>query len=293
MKILIIGASGMLGHKLWIELSKNNEVTGTLRNKFDLLNNLTNKSRFLVTGIDVRDKDSLKKLVVSLKPDVVINCTGIIKQLSDSEKHIPSIYMNALFPHLLSDICKETGARLIHFSTDCVFKGTTGNYTENSESDASDLYGKTKFLGETTEKNTFTIRSSFIGHELKSHKSLIDWFLGATGKIKGFKKAVYTGFPTIEIARIIENHILPHPEISGTLNVSSEPVNKFDLLNIVNRVYGKNIAIDEENSFFMERSLNSEKFRTATGFKPKSWEEMIEEMYKDYIENKKLYISVL
>jgi len=292
MKILILGANGLLGHKLWLELSKNHSVVGTVRKAPENLRILSNKNRMLIENVDMWDRESIATLMTTQQPDIVINAVGIIKQRDDAHNEKESTYINAQLPHLLADLCLSENARFIHFSTDCVFNGSRGDYIEIDSSDAEDLYGKTKFAGETTEKNTFTMRTSIIGHELTNHASLIDWFLGAPKEVKGFTKAIYTGFPTLEIARILEEFVFPHPELYGMYHVASRQINKYKLLNIVNEIYGKNANITKETNFFMERSLNSERFNHATGFVPKSWKKMVEEMHSDYLKNRELYIPV-
>ncbi len=172
---------------------------------------------------------------------------------------------------------------MIHISTDCIFSGSKGNYTEADLSDATDLYGRTKYLGEVEYPHCVTLRTSIIGHELKTDLSLIDWFLNQTGIVKGFTKAMYTGFPTIEMERIITNSVIPNETLSGTYQVSSAPISKYDLLSLVKSVYKKQIDIERFDDFAIDRSLDSSKFQLATGYKPPSWDEMIEDMYADFL----------
>ena len=172
------------------------------------------------------------------------------------------------------------GARLIHMSTDCVFSGSVGMYTESTFPDANDLYGRSKYLGEVDYLNAITLRTSIIGHELSGSKSLVCWFLSQMGSVKGFKKAIFSGLPTIEIAKVIRENVLPNTSLRGTYHLSVDPINKYDLLKLIARQYEKEIDIIPDESYVIDRSLNSERFRLATGFKPKPWPQLIKEMYE-------------
>ena len=212
----------------------------------------------------------------TVRPDVILNCIGIIKQLKEAESPSITIAVNALFPHLLSELCREMGIRLVHVSTDCVFSGREGKYTEDSQPDAYDLYGRTKLLGEVTEKNSITLRTSMIGREIEKTVGLIEWFLSQKGKkVQGYRQAIFSGFTTKVLAGIIRDVILQYPDLSGLYHVSSEPINKFDLLCLVKNTMGLAVEIEAYDDFFCDRSLNSDKFRSLTGFAP-SWPEMIE-----------------
>lgn len=175
-----------------------------------------------------------------------------------------------------------TGARLIHFSTDCVFSGKQGQYKEDDFADAYDLYGRTKYLGEVDYENAITLRTSIIGHELESKRSLVDWFLNQSSEVKGFRKAIFSGLPTIEIARIVREYVIPNPKLRGLYHLSVDPISKYDLLRMVGTIYGKDIAIIPDDELIIDRSLNSDRFRSATGFKPKPWLELVEAMHNEY-----------
>ena len=217
------------------------------------------------------------------KPDVVINCIGIIKQLPNANNHLESLAINSTLPHRLAKYCDAIGAKLVHFSTDCVFSGKQGFYKEEDFPDAYDLYGRTKFLGEVAYENSVTLRTSIIGHELDRSKSLVDWFLSQSGEVKGFSKAVFSGLPTIEVARVVKEYVIPNPNLSGLFHLSVDPINKYDLLNLVATTYGKSINIIRDDNLVIDRSLNSDRFRAATGFKPKPWPELIKDMHEDYL----------
>lgn len=283
MRILVFGAGGMLGHKLIQVLRQGHEVFGTLRSdSSESLPDPIFERVDLIPGVTVEDADSVRRAVVESKPDVVINAIGIIKQLPDSKNVITTLTVNSIFPHRLAELGHEFAFRLITMSTDCVFSGERGNYSENDSPDAVDLYGRSKQLGEVTGSNCLTLRTSIIGHELGTAHSLIDWFLSnRDGKVKGFANAIYSGFPTVVFAAIIDNLIRNYPQLSGLYHVSSEPINKYDLLALVNKEYAANVTIERDEDFKIDRSLDSTRFRNETGFVPSSWEEMVRSMKKD------------
>ncbi|BCG83467.1 NAD(P)-dependent oxidoreductase (plasmid) [Mesorhizobium sp. 113-3-3] len=217
------------------------------------------------------------------RPDVVVNCVGIIKQLDASRNHLTSLSINASLPHRLAQLSRVAGARLIHVSTDCVFSGSKGNYLESDFADANDLYGRTKFLGEVDYPNAVTLRTSIIGHELESSKSLVDWFLSQQGEVRGYKNAVFSGLPAVELARVIKEFVIPNNDLRGLFHVSADPINKFDLLSLVSKAYDKEIDIIADTSVTVDRSLNSGLFRKTTGFKPDPWPELVAAMHESYL----------
>ena len=233
-----------------------------------------------VSGVDVESLDSLTRMFATVQPDIVINCIGIVKQLADSNDPLIALPINALLPHRLARLAQVAGARLVHMSTDCVFSGAKGNYVEGDLPDAYDLYGRSKLLGEVDYPNAITLRTSIIGHELTGNRSLVDWFLSQTGEVDGYKNAIFSGLPTVEIARIIQDHVIPNSDLHGLYHVSAEPINKFDLLSLVSKEYGKEIAIRPKGDFVIDRSLNSDRFRSATGFKPEPWTMLIHRMHE-------------
>ena len=267
-KILILGVAGMLGHALFTEFSQrdNFAVTATARSAEglsqwfgpELLSNIRG-------GVDAHNADSIPRVLDDVKPDVVINCIGIIKQLPEARDPVTSISINSLFPHRLAAACKTVGARLIHFSTDCVFSGRKGMYTEDDEPDAMDLYGRTKLLGEVIYPYCITLRTSIIGHELQGKFGLIEWFLAQEGKVRGYTHAIYSGFPTVEIANIINKYVIPNTALSGLYHVSSAAISKNDLLTLVAEKYKKEITIEPYGEYYQNRALDSGRFRAATG----------------------------
>jgi len=286
-KILILGATGMLGNTLFARFStdENLDVFATVRTLDGLSRRFAPGALAKVHAcVDADNFDSILRVLAAVRPDVVINCIGIIKQLPIAKDPVVSISINALFPHRLALACKASGARLIHISTDCVFRGDKGNYSEDDPSDAEDLYGRSKFLGEVDSSHCVTLRTSIIGHELKGGHGLIDWFLAQQGKVRGFTRAVYSGFTTVEMARIISGFVIPKEELSGIYHVSSAPITKDGLLRLVAARYGKDIEIEPYDRFVCDRSLDSSRFRTIAGYTPPTWPEMVEGMWQDYLE---------
>ena len=284
MRILILGAYGMLGHKLWRILGRKHETYATCRASrrgLDLAFCLD--SARLIPNVTAEYFDSVIESIDSVCPDVVINCIGIVKQRPQAKETIPSILVNALFPHRLASLCKRTNTRLIHFSTDCVFSGKKGMYVETDIPDAEDLYGRTKHLGEVNEEGCVTIRSSIIGRELTGRMGFLEWVLSNKGgAVSGFTNAIYSGFTTTEMARIVDLIIKDHPNLSGLWHVASYPIRKFDLLDKINSKLNLGITIYSEPNFYCDRSLNAEAFNKKTGYIPPSWDAMIEGLSEEW-----------
>ena len=280
MRLLILGGSGMLGHQLWSGLHARHETWVTLRRPVAdfAAHNLFDEAKSIQVD-DITDDTALDQAIGQAKPEAVINCVGLIKQRDEASDEALAVRVNAEFPHRLAKRCGETGARLIHFSTDCVFAGTRGNYTEDDPADATDLYGQSKHRGEVTGPQCVTLRTSVIGHELGTNLGLLDWFISQRSQtINGFKKAIYSGFTTLEMARIIERILTRHPRLSGLWHVASEPISKFDLLQLCHKKLGWEGVIEPNDEFVCDRSLNGDRFNEATGYKPPSWEAMISEL---------------
>jgi dTDP-4-dehydrorhamnose reductase len=280
-KILIIGASGLLGNSLikFFSTKKNFSIFATIRsaNIFNTLNNSFNNCK-IFTGIDAEKSNDLENVFSKVIPNIVINCAGVIKQSEDIANNFKVISINSLLPHYLSNLSARYNARFIHFSTDCVFSGSKGNYTEDDLPDAQDLYGRSKLLGEVYYGNSITLRTSIIGHELNSSKSLVDWFLSKDENIEGYKKAIFSGLTTFEIARVIHDYVI-NTDFVGLYHLSADPISKYELLLLIKDIYGKTInVIPDDKKVVVNRSLDSSRFRKATGFLPKPWPLMIQEM---------------
>lgn len=285
MKILILGGGGMLGHKLFQKWRERFDVWATLRGNYSSVERFDFFDREkTITAVSADDFDSIIQAFAVVKPKVVVNCIGVIKQLKAAKDPTVTLAVNSIFPHRVAELCRIARARFITVSTDCVFSGERGNYTELDTPDAIDLYGQSKRWGEVTGENCLTIRTSIIGRELGTAHSLIDWFLSNRGckkPLKGFTKAVYTGFPTIVLADILADVIENKTNLEGLWHVSSDPVSKFDLLQLVNKEFNANLEIEPSADFHCDRSLDSSRFRRETAFKPRSWAEMIKQMASD------------
>jgi dTDP-4-dehydrorhamnose reductase len=282
-QILILGAAGMLGHKAWQVLGRQFQVYGTVR-QFDDRLRMTGifDERRIVTDVDAWRLDSVRRAFAETRPDWVLNCVGIIKQRQLVYDTKQAIYINALFPHLLAEICAENGSRLIHISTDCVFSGRKGSYLETDPADAEDQYGRTKFLGEVSSPGCLTIRTSIVGRDLFSNYSLLDWFLSQAGKrVKGYTRAIYTGLTTAALSREIGRIISEFPSLEGLYQVSSAPISKSDLLQMVNAAFNSGITIDRDGDFVLDRSLLSNRYWQSTQSQAPSWQDMVSELSQD------------
>jgi len=279
-RILILGGDGMLGHQLLLAWRHRHDLRVTLRRDiaayadyglFDSENSYGN--------VDACHFEEIERVVKAFDPEAVINAVGIIKQRSESLDAVPSIEINALLPQRLSVLCRDRNIRLVHLSTDCVFSGRGGMYTETDLPDAVDMYGRSKLLGEVSGASAITLRTSIIGLELARKQSLIEWFLAQKGTIRGFRKAIYSGFTTMEMARIIEGLLLEYKQIFGLWHVASQPISKYDLLQKLSVHLGRgDIIIEPDDDFFCDRSLNSDRFRRKTGYVSPTWESMLKEL---------------
>jgi dTDP-4-dehydrorhamnose reductase len=276
-RLLVLGASGMLGNAVmkFFNKSKGFEVFGTVRSKNALSLLPTTLQKNVIAGVDVENFDNLTHLFCSVRPTIVINCIGLVKQMLAADDPLAALPINSILPHRLAKLCSLLDARLIHISTDCVFSGESGMYVENDFPDARDLYGRSKLLGEVDYENSITLRTSIIGHELDGAKSLVGWFLAQKNQVKGYKRAVFSGLPTMEVSRVIHDYVIPNNNLHGLYHLSAAPINKYDLLTLVAEIYRKDIEIIPDETLVIDRSLDSTRFRSATGFKPKSWNEML------------------
>lgn len=280
MRLLIIGITGMLGNTLFRYFNQQQgvEVVGTVRDSrakshFDPV-----QHNAIISGVDADHFDSITSAFAEAKPDIVINAVGLIKQLQSSKDPLSALPLNALFPHRLARLCAVAGARLVHISTDCVFTGNGGGYVETDTPDAVDLYGRSKLLGEVDYPHAITLRTSIIGHELGSANGLIGWFLSQEGTTRGFTRAIFSGFPTVELARIIERQVIPRADLHGLYHVASSPISKHDLLKLTAAEYGKDIEIVPDDTLVIDRSLNADRFNAATGYQPPAWQELVRAM---------------
>ncbi|PKL70327.1 MAG: NAD(P)-dependent oxidoreductase [Methanomicrobiales archaeon HGW-Methanomicrobiales-1] len=283
MKILILGATGMLGHKLMQVLSHEHTVAGTVRGNASIfVDHPVFRRMDIIGNIKADNFESVRTAIDRTNPEVIINCIGIVKQLPAAHDPLQSIAINALFPHQLAQICRQKNIRLIHMSTDCVFSGQRGYYSEEDPSEAEDLYGKTKYLGETDYPGCLTIRTSMIGRELDTTHGLIEWFMSNEGKtVPGYKNVIFSGLTTMALSEIINTIISDYPDLNGVRQIASKSISKYDLLCLVKETYAMTISIEPDETIINDRSLNPEKFRKETNIKIPSWEYMIDQMHRD------------
>lgn len=286
MRVLILGGDGMLGHKAAQVLSQRFDVYATFRDPqgpwraFPMYASAAPDR--LIAGVNAQDFHSIVRALGAARPDVVINCIGIVKQLKAASDPVISLTINALFPHQLADLCSATGARLFHVSTDCVFSGRKGNYTEADLTDAEDLYGRTKLLGELDRPGCLTIRTSIIGREFLRTSGLLEWFLSQRGhRVRGYQNAIYTGFPTQVLARIIGDLIADHPHLAGLYQVASQPISKYDLLVKLRTAMQLDIEVEAYADPPCDRSMSAARFVAATGYRIPTWDEMVAELAVD------------
>jgi len=283
MRVLVLGAAGMLGHKLCQRLRERFEVVGTVRGDpvayaaYRALDGVD-----LQGGVDAERVETVRQVLEAVRPDVVVNAIGTVKQRAESNDPVTGITVNALFPHQLARLCSGLGARVVHFSTDCVFAGLRGGYREDDVTDANDFYGRTKLLGELAGPGCLTLRTSMIGRELSGTQGLIEWFLSQRGgRVKGYARARFSGLTTRVLSDLVGDLIERSPDLEGLWHVSAEPISKLDLLEIVNRVYGTGVTIERDEALVVDRSLDSSRFRARTGYQPPGWEAMIAGMHAD------------
>lgn len=287
MKILVLGASGMLGHKLTQRLAANHSVSAAVRDPSTLPADHPAFAHAAVHACpDARADTDIARVIDAAAPDVVINAVGMVKQRDEAAVPETAVAINALIPHRLARLAEAAGARLIHVSTDCVFKGDRGGYTEDDTPDAEDLYGRSKLLGEVDRAPHLTIRTSIVGRELRGHLGLFEWFISQAaptgpGKTRGFTKAIYSGLTTAALADLIER-VLADPEpISGLWHASSDPIDKHTLLSILSDRMSLGIDIEPFDGFRIDRSMGSKRLRERLGWTPPSWDAMISELAAD------------
>ena len=281
-KVLVLGASGMLGNAVLrlFASSLGFQVNGSARSA-TVLQRLPEALRPLVVcGVDVENPDSLMSLFARVQPDVVVNCIGLVKQLTEADDPLQAIPINALLPHRIARLCEVAGARLVHVSTDCVFSGSKGLYRESDPADAKDLYGRSKHLGEVDGAHAITLRTSIIGHELAGAHGLVGWFLAQQGPVRGYTQAVFSGLPTGELARVIRDHVLPNPALHGLYHVAAAPIAKHDLLRLVANAYGRSNHIAPDDQLRIDRSLDATRFHGATGYVAPPWPELVRRMHE-------------
>ena len=285
-KVMVLGGAGMLGHKIFQTLRKH--FPGTFctvradvrKPPFDRIDLLHGND--VVPDVDAADFPALEAVLSAFRPEYIVNCVGVIKQRAEAVSPIPSITINSLLPHKLGQMAARWGGRVIHFSTDCVFNGKRGAYVEEDPSDAEDLYGKSKFLGEVIVSNALTLRTSIIGRELSEHRSLLDWFLAQNQKtIRGYRRVLYSGITTNRLAELVSSIIREHPGLNGLYQVTSEPISKYDLLCLLRDAYQLEVRIEPDDLEVSDRSMKCDRLREAIGYKCPSWPVLARQLAED------------
>jgi len=280
-RLLVLGANGMLGHTVlrWFASRPGYEVFGSVRGDAaaSQLQVVAPQAQIL-SHVEGSDLPALRTLFEKVQPDCVINCIGVVKQLAGAGDPATAIPINAVLPHRLARLSKACGARLINIGTDCVFSGARGRYVEGDKPDAQDLYGRTKLMGEVDYEHAITLRTSIIGHELNTDHGLIGWFLNQREPVRGFASAIFSALPTVELARVIEQYVIPHPELHGTYHVAGPAISKHELLKLVADAYGRDGPAQADHELVIDRSLNGERFRAATGYESPQWPDLISRM---------------
>lgn len=282
-RILVVGASGMLGHEAVRVLAPDFEVWGACRNP-KALPDLGIPADRVLANLDATDRGCAYRLVAATRPDLVINAVGIVKQHADAKAAIPSIEVNSLWPHVLADACARRDARMVHVSTDCVFSGSRGGYVESDVSDVFDLYGRSKLLGEVTDRgNAITLRTSIIGWQLGAPTGLAGWFATHRDeKLKGFTKTVFSGLTTRALTEVVRDVVMPDASLCGLWHVSADAIDKYTLLTKLAAKLDWDVDITPSGGPVTDRSLDSTRFRERTGWVPPSWDAMLEALAVEY-----------
>jgi dTDP-4-dehydrorhamnose reductase len=293
MRILILGGNGMIGHKMYQILSKFKEDTWvTLRNDLSTysFSSIYNYEK-VIDNIDLTDFNKLSRILNEIKPDIILNASGITIRRGVEKIKSNTILINSALPHFLNEWVSFNNKRLIHFSTDCVFSGKKGDYLDTDIKDAYDLYGSTKSLGEIIDSQfAVTLRGSMIGRELENKTELFEWFLKQKNKkIKGFSEVIYSGITTVKMAEIILTLINNYPNLTGIYNISSKPITKLALLKLCNEYFDVNAIIEMDGSYSSNKNLISEKFFNHIGMKQPNWEDLIKQLKDECIINNNLY----
>ena len=282
MRVLILGGGGMLGHKLWQQWSRRFDCVVTLRGRAASYIHLPFfRDARVLDRVDATDANDVTRVVAETRADVVVNCIGVIKQTAAAHDPVLSISTNSLLPHVIARAARAAGSRMLQMSTDCVFSGRIGNYSEADLPDPVDLYGRSKLLGEC-DAPALTIRTSIVGRELGTANGLLEWFLAQRGRsAKGYARAFFSGVSTQRLASVIGDIIERHPYLTGVMHVAGERISKLELLGILNEAFDAGVAIERDDAVDIDRSLDASRFRAATNIAIPSWREMAREMAAD------------
>lgn len=281
-RVLVLGATGMLGHKVWQVFRRRFDAFAAARTVDGFAHTGLFPGDRVVTGVRAEEPGTVAQAIAVTQPQVIVNCIGIVKQLKAAGDAVPSITINALFPHQLAAVGRTMGARVIHISTDCVFLGSRGRYTEDDPPDAQDLYGRTKLLGEIAGPGCLTVRTSIVGRELSATTGLLEWFLAQPGRrVKGYATARFSGLTTLALAELLGDVVEHHRELSGVYHVASAPITKYDLLVTFEQAYRAGVVIEPSDDLRIDRTLDGTRFTAATGLTCGSWEAMVAALAAD------------
>jgi dTDP-4-dehydrorhamnose reductase len=283
MTVLVLGASGMLGHVLTRISASRFETWGTVRLSAEAAANSSalHPDRIL-GGVAVEDFESVVAAVERARPSTIVNCIGIVKQRREAGDPVSSIEVNALFPHRLALLCRSRGVRLVQISTDCVFSGLRGSYTEDDTPDPNDLYGRTKLLGEPSGEGCLTIRTSMIGWELARFDGLLEWFVAQQSSVRGYRQAKFSGMTTAALSNVIVG-VIASPELSGLWHIAGDAIAKYDLLLLLRDRLHHDVNVEPDDSVVIDRTLDGSRFLEATGLRPPPWTVMVDELAHERI----------
>ncbi len=286
MRVLVLGVAGMLGHKVFRTFTDAGVDTwGTLRQgkqnykKWPFL-----QSAKVVGDVDVTTSQ-LQTILNEIKPQFVINCVGLTIRKENSSDERANIKLNALLPHEIEFWCRNNNAKLLHYSTDHVFNGQKGDYTEESPKDAADVYGQSKSLGEVNHSEfALTLRSSIIGRELDRKTELLEWFLAHRGKsAKGYTRSIYSGVTTNYLAELSLRIVKEQPKLSGLLQPTSVPISKFELLKKINATFRLGIELQADDKVVVNNTLLANKFNAVTGWTVPAWDQLVDDLARDSV----------
>jgi len=282
-RVLVLGVNGLIGHTMYRKLKQEGfEVFGTMRRaKIEFMQYDFLQADTIIDGLDVQEISNVSEVILQIQPSVVVNCIGITRRKDEISNSIQAIKINALLPHQIAKICQDMSIRMIHLSTDCVFSGDFGLYTEDSIPDASDMYGRTKAMGEVLDNpNCLTLRSSFLGTEISDRTELLEWLLSQKGRtIKGYTKAIYSGVSTVYLSSVITEILRHYPQLSGLYQIAPDtPISKYDLLCIAKNAFNIDVEIVENDSFVSDKSLSGARLKKVMNYRVPSWHDMLQEL---------------
>ncbi|GAB5377026.1 MAG: SDR family oxidoreductase [Acuticoccus sp.] len=284
MTVLVLGAGGMLGLALCRELAARlpggarwRRACGGARPRIALPPGLD-----VAPHVDALQIDSINAALERFRPHTVINAIGFVKNRGGRDEIDLMLAVNGLFPHQLAERCRAFGARLIHFSSDCVFSGTRGAYRETDPPDAQDVYGHSKALGEVTSRHALTLRTSMIGLPGFGGRGLLGWFLDRSDPVKGFTNAVFSGPTAPELARLVAHIITARGPYGGLLHVAAAPIDKFTLLSMLGTAFARDTEIVPDGALRIDRSLRADRLAARYGYSAPSWPAMVDELAAEW-----------